>query len=210
MSIANKVSGFNRQRKWDLFIQEFPPRSNTRILDVGFSDREYSPNDNFIEKYYPFPEMLTALGIDKPIDFTMRYPRVKAIQYAGDVFPFAGKQFDVCWSNAVIEHVGSHEKQLGFLKEIKRVSRRAFITTPNRYFPIEPHTRTPLLHYLPKKLFESFLRAIGKKWATGDYMNLLGIKEICGLLKGADIKNYRIMRNKLFGATLDFVMIFEC
>jgi SAM-dependent methyltransferase len=209
MSIANHVSGFNRQRKWDLFLQEFPPYSNRRILDVGFSDREYSPSDNFIEKYYPFPEMLTALGVEEPDRFAARYPKVKAIQYAGDVFPFSDKQFDICWSNAVLEHVGGFVKQLGFIKEVKRVSHRAFITTPNRYFPIEPHTRTPILHYLPKNYFETYLKLIGKKWATGEYMHLLGLKEIYELLKAADIQKYKIVRNKLFGFTLDFVMIFE-
>jgi len=209
MSIANKVSGFNRQRKWDFFLQEFPPYSNTKILDVGYADPEYSPNDNFIEKYYPFPERLTALGLDEPNAFTKRYPKVRAIQYAGDVFPFSDKQFDICWSNAVLEHVGDSVKQLGFIKEVKRVSHRAFITTPNRYFPIEPHTRTPLLHHLPKKYFEAYLTLVGKKWATGEYMHLLGIKEICALLRAADIQKYKIIRNKLFGFTLDFVMIFE-
>jgi SAM-dependent methyltransferase len=153
--------------------------------------------------------MLTALGVEETDHFAGRYPKVKAIQYAGDVFPFSDKQFDICWSNAVIEHVGGFERQLRFLKEVKRVSHKAFITTPNRYFPIEPHTRTPLLHYLPKKYFEAYLKLIGKKWATGAYMHLLGMREIYGLLKAADIQKHKVIRNKLFGFTLDFVMIFE-
>ncbi|HKZ39808.1 MAG TPA: methyltransferase domain-containing protein, partial [Candidatus Hodarchaeales archaeon] len=175
MSFAHKVSGFNRQRKWTLFLQEIAPHPDMRILDVGFSDIEYSPNDNFIENHYPYPEKLTALGVDEPNNLLKRYPRVNAVQYSGDIFPFSDKEFDVCWSNAVIEHVGNQEKQLIFLREIKRVSRKAFITTPNRYFPIETHTRTPLLHYLPKKSFELYLSVIGKKWASGEYMHLLSI-----------------------------------
>ena len=209
MSFAHKVSGFNRRRKWNLFLQEITPLPHMRVLDVGFSDREYSPNDNFIEKHYPYPEKLTALGVDEPNNLLKRYPKVKAIQYSGVTFPFADKEFDVCWSNAVIEHVGNHEKQLAFLREIKRVSYKAFITTPNRYFPIEPHTRTPFLHYLPKPSFELYLNAIGKKWATGEYMHLLGNKQIHNLLKMANIEKYKIICNRLLGFTLDFVMIFE-
>ncbi len=62
------------------------------------------------------------------------------------------------WSNAVLEHVGTRDDQLLFLREVRRVGRRVFLTTPNRHFPVEVHTRTPLLHWLPKPVFERYLR----------------------------------------------------
>ena len=40
----------------------------------------------------------------------------------------------------MIEHVGGEEEQRRFVAEVLRVGRRAFITTPNRWFPIEVHT----------------------------------------------------------------------
>jgi len=163
--------------------------------------------DNFIEKHYPYPERLTALGIDTPKDVKSKYPKMDFIKYNGSVFPFKDKAFDICWSNAVIEHVGGLDKQLFFLKEIKRVSKKAFITTPNKLFPVELHTRTPLLHYLPKSMFDGYLGLIGKKWATDAYMNLLSISDLKHLLKKADINNYTIARNRLCGLTLDFVIL---
>ena len=94
-----------------------------RLLDVGFSEEEYGSSDNFIEKHYPYPEMLTALSVDIPAKFKRRYPKVTVVHYDGRVFPFEDKTFDVLWSNAVIEHVGARNKQLNFLREIKRVSK---------------------------------------------------------------------------------------
>jgi hypothetical protein len=208
MSIASKVSAYNRHRKWKKFLQEIAPTSTMKVLDVGFANVEYSPVDNFIEKHYPYPEKLTALGINAPNEFAKRYPRVRAVQYAGGIFPFQDQEFDVCWSNAVIEHVGEIDEQAVFLAEIKRVSRRAFVTTPNKYFPVEPHTRTPVLHYLPKRTFDSYLRMIGKGWATGRYMHLLGIDDLRNLLNLAHIDKYKIIPNRLFGIPLDFVIIF--
>ena len=41
-------------------------------------------------------------------------------------------------------------------REVKRVSRGAFMTTPNRLFPVDLHTRTPLLHYLLKSVFDQY------------------------------------------------------
>lgn len=209
MSIAYRISAFNRKRKWDLFLKEIVPTQDLRVLDLGFSEKEYSQTDNYIEKYYPYPEMLTALGIEIPDEFKKRYPEVTVISYNGGTFPFENKSFDVCWSNAVIEHVGNRDRQLSLLTEIKRVSKRGFITTPNKYFPIELHTRTPLLHCFPNILFDKYLSMTGKAWATGDYMRLLSISDMKGLLRDANISEYKIFKNKLMGFTLDYVVVFQ-
>lgn len=208
MRFAHKISAYNRSKKWGLFLKEIAPTQAMRVLDVGFSEEEYSSNDNFIEKHYPHPEMLTALGIDIPVKFKKRYPKITAVHYDGSAFPFEDKTFDVLWSNAVIEHVGDRNKQLFFLKEIRRVSKKAFITTPNRFFPIEVHTRTPLLHYLPEKIFDKYLTLIGKRWATSEHIRLLSLADIKALLADADITEYRIIKNMLVRLILDFVVLF--
>ncbi len=178
-----------------------------RVLDVGFSAREFSPVDNYIEKHYPYPWRLTALGIDPPAEFAERFPAIHTVSYEGTRFPFNDKEFDVCWSNAVLEHVGGPERQLIFLKEIARVSRRAFITTPNRFFPIEVHTRTPFLHYFPKSVFDKYLAFTGRRWAAGSYMHLLSEGEFKRLLDAAGLSPYRLFRNRLFGFTADFAAV---
>jgi hypothetical protein len=200
----------NRGRKWDRFMALCRPSEETLVLDVGYSASEYSPYDNYIEKRYPYPERLTALGIDDPSEFRRQYPSVTAVQYDGGQFPFKDNQFDLCWSNAVLEHVGDRASQIRFLAETRRVARMAFLTTPNRRFPIEVHTRTPLLHYLPTRLFEGYLRRVGKGWATGDYMRLLSRRELERQLAAAGFTRYRILENRLAGLALDFAVIAEC
>ena len=129
--------------------------------------------------------------------------------YDGSYFPFADKEFDIAWSNAVIEHVGDYDKQVLFLSELIRTSKSIFITTPNRWFPIEVHTKLPFLHYLPKKYFDKVLGLIGKSWASGDYMNLLSIPDIKKMLKVLNVKKYTIKRNRKFFSTMDFVLIIK-
>jgi SAM-dependent methyltransferase len=207
-TIASRISKFNRERKWKIFAKKFAFNDHTSILDVGFNNVEYSEIDNYLEKVYPHPEKITALGVTGSDLFQQKYPLVNAILYDGNHFPFSARSFDIVWSNAVLEHVGQKAKQVLFLKEIKRVGKNAFITTPNRYFPIEIHTRTILLHFLPQQIFYKYLKLTGKKWATGSYMNLLSRREIVTLLKEAGIHEYKIVRNKLFLFTLDFVITF--
>ncbi|MCP6757350.1 MAG: methyltransferase domain-containing protein [Fischerella sp. CENA71] len=209
MSLAYKISGWNRRRKWQLFLNAIQPTAETTILDCGFSDKEFSQTDNFLEKNYPYPDQITALSTDKSQEFKARYPQIKTIVYDGKIFPFPDQSFDVCWSNAVLEHVGNQERQILFLKEINRVAKVAFITTPNRYFPIEVHTRTPLLHFLPKTVFDRYLHFTGNAWASGDYMYLLSLRDLHRLLHAAEISQYTIIKNRLLFFVLDFVMIFK-
>lgn len=207
--IIAAVSKWNRERKWKLFLRLFPLSPKARILDVGFSEEEWSAQDNFIEKYYPHPSQLTALGIDTPKEFLKRYPAVRAVQYDGKTFPFEDASFDICWSNAVVEHVGDREDQVRFLREIKRVSKGAFVTTPNKYFPLELHTRVPFLHFLlPKSLFDRYLHWIGKSWATGGYMQLLSFRDLKSLLADAGIQDYTIKRMRVLGFTMNYIIVF--
>ena len=230
MSLAYKISGWNRRRKWQLFLDNFRITPKTSILDVGFSEQEYSETDNFLEKNYPYTEQITALTLDVPEQLlyarqdpefqvsdteiirkreesSARYPQLKVVSYDGHSFPFPDQSFDICWSNAVLEHVGDREKQIFFLQEIKRVSKGAFITTPNKNFPIEVHTRIPLLHFLPKEVFDRCLCFVDKEWASGEYMYLLSLKQIHQLLKAAGINKYQIIKKKILMFTLDFVII---
>jgi hypothetical protein len=86
----------------------------------------------------------------------------------------------VCF--AVIEHVGSLEKQQAFINELCRVGRSCFITTPNRWYPIEFHTVIPFIHWLPPTYFRAVLTSFGKDfYAKEENLNLLTRKELSGM-----------------------------
>lgn len=207
MGLAHRVSNFNRTRKWSQFLSIVEPRPGLRVLDIGYTEREHQDADNFLEKHYPYPEDITALGVDEPIEFRQRYPKVKAVRYDGRRFPFEDKSFDIAWSNAVIEHVGGANEQAFFLSEVVRVSKFAFVTTPNRYFPMEVHTRLPLVHWLPKPVFDRILVALGKDWAAGAYMDLLSERDFRRRLSDVGVRDYRFIKNRLAGLTMDFVAV---
>ena len=130
------------------------------------------------------------------------------MSYNGKIFPFQDKQFDIAHANAVIEHVGPLKCQKNFLKEMVRVSKRGMITTPNKYFPIELHTKVPILHWMGKEKFDRFLRWIGKDWATGSYMYLLGESELKKIVESISLQRYCIIRNRFFGMTVFFSLLY--
>ena len=206
-SIAGYISGRSRSKKYSDFIATLKPSTTDTIVDVGVNDQEYSANDNYLEKHYPYPERITAVSQQSLNYFSERYPKVTAVIGDGLKLPFPDRNFDIVFSNAVIEHVGGRDQQLMFMRELKRVAGRGYITTPNRFFPIEVHTRIPLLHLLlRKRLFDRFLAIIGKGWAAGDYMNLLTRSDLESLLAAASINNYRITSNRIAGIPLTYTV----
>jgi SAM-dependent methyltransferase len=144
---ARAISATARAAIYDLFWQEMQPNAATTILDVGVSDEE-GPETNMLEKRYPWPWNIVCAGLGAGRQLRSAYAGISYIQIAaGKPLPFRDKAFDIVWCNAVLEHVGGKMKRATFLREIVRVSRAAFITVPNRWFPVEQHTGIPFLHW---------------------------------------------------------------
>lgn len=76
---------------------------------------------------------------------------------------FGDAQFDVVYSNSVIEHVGAREDQAAMANEVRRVGRRYFVQTPNLWFPLEPHFVVPGFQFLP---VDWRVRLV-QRWALG-------------------------------------------
>lgn len=62
------------------------------------------------------------------------------------------KQYDLVFSNSVIEHLFTWQNQQKMAAEVHRVAKWHFIQTPNYWFPIEPHWLFPGFHFFPRKL----------------------------------------------------------
>lgn len=208
--IAYAISAKSRASKHNFFLRLLAPTSTDTILDVGVNAKEYSDTDNYLERFYAHPEQITAVSLDDVSNLKSHYPKVTFVQADGTKLPFANQEFSIAFSNAVIEHVGTKAQQQQFLNELVRVSTRGYITTPNKFFPFEVHTRTPLLHILlPKKLFDGFLRMIGKDWAAGDYMNLLSKKDLWHLAEQAGVSEFQIHKNRFFGFTMTLTLTWK-
>ena len=154
------------------------------MLDVGVTDAAWGDasghgSDNYFEAHYPWPERITAVGIADQPRFREAFPAVRFVVADGRSLPFADAEFDLVVSNAVIEHVGTAGDQRAFVHELCRVGRRVFVSTPNRWFPIEVHTLLPLVHWLPRARAREVFRALGREEALS--VRLLGRREFRAL-----------------------------
>ncbi len=136
-----------RRRRMRRFYATLRPTLRTRLLDIGGDPHTWIFESRFCE---PVPVTLVNQQFPNPAAFNnSRFTAVKAD--AIDL-PFENQSFDIAYSNSVIEHLTTWERQQVFASEARRVARNLWIQTPARHFPIEPHVLAPFFQYLPKRL----------------------------------------------------------
>ena len=193
-----------RRKMFQMFMEEFRPTSATTILDVGVTSDSFYPESNYFEKLYPYPSQVTCVGTEDGSHLMQTYPGLKYLRVTGqEPLPFAAREFDIVFSNAVVEHVGSRSAQANFLEDICRVGKSFFVTTPSRWFPVEHHTGLPLLHYLPPNLFRRFIRNTRYKyWSSESTLNILTAHELRSLFPAALRPTVRVLRLVGIGSNL--------
>lgn len=183
IALASRISVRFREKMFAKFMANMKPDPKYCILDIGVTSDDKYQESNYFERLYPYKDRVVCVGTEDGSHLEVKYPGIKFIQVSPrERLPFGDNEFDIAFSNAVIEHVGSREDQRVFVLEMLRVSRFFFLTTPNRWFPIELHTAIPFLHFLPPKIYRSMLSMLGEAyWSKEENLNLLTGKELKAL-----------------------------
>jgi SAM-dependent methyltransferase len=141
-----------RKRRMALFESLMKPTSGMKILDLGGQPKIWDS--------IKAPLNITCLNL--PGIATTEHSSHHNIAYvegdACDMPYFKMGDFDLVFSNSVIEHVGDYEKQLQFTREIRRLSDTFWVQTPFKYFPIEAHCGMPFWWFYPQGVRTFFLR----------------------------------------------------
>jgi SAM-dependent methyltransferase len=118
---------------------------------------------------------------------------VRCVTASGTELPFEDDAFDLAFSNAVVEHVGGRLDQRRFVAELCRVAPRVFLSTPNRWFPVETHTLLPFLHWLPRPTADRAFAALGRdSWKRVDLLTKGELLELFPPSVGARVVESRI------------------
>jgi SAM-dependent methyltransferase len=191
-SLSDKAVVLARTKIYRALSLKIPLDRLNSVIDVGVTaDREYA-SSNFFEKLFPYPERITALS-DQDASW-MTETGIKFVKGNALDMPFEDGTFDLVFSSAVIEHVGSRANQLQFLKECVRISNKyIFITTPNRWYPMELHTALPFLHWFPANTYRAVLRKIGKEfYSLESNLNLLSANDLKHMMENSACSNFEI------------------
>jgi hypothetical protein len=197
-----------RRRRFALFrtLLEAPPMAAS-VLDIGGTVE-------FWQAMGDMPAGLTVTLLNQNAQSRSLPQGFRAV--TGDaraLTDFASGSFDVVFSNSVIEHVGGFADQRRMADEVRRVGKRYFVQTPNRWFPIEPHFLLPYFQFYPQPVQV----ALTQRFALGWYQRipereraarhvaqhrLLTARELRSLFPDA-----RIHRERIAGLTKSLIAI---
>lgn len=193
---------FFRTRRMRQFVELFGVNDATRIIDVGGGEFNWT----LIEQQ---PHVtIVNLDVEDRTEGRFTYRRGD-----GTSLPFADNSFDIAYSNSVIEHVGGEREMAAFAAEIARVAPRYYVQTPYRWFPVEPHTLTVLLHFVPKGSYRMLAPWCGLHgWLCGrratehaiDGTDLLDLTRFRRLFPKAGI-----LRERFLGLTKSLLAVVE-
>ena len=176
-ALASRLSARARRRRHRTFLAVLCPGPGARIVDVGCGalglravDREH--------------EIVGVDAIDQPA-----YPG-PFVRASAAALPFPSGEFDIAYSNSLIEHVPPEERP-AVAAEIRRVADRYFVQTPNRWFPVEPHVLLPLFQFLPERARRRLWR-FGVAGGAYERIDLLDRRELERLFPDAVVLRERV------------------
>ena len=191
-----------RQRRMKRFFGLIAPSRADRVVDIGGSVHTWNAEAGIHE-----PFSVTLINKLQYDDFAGE--RFESIEADATALPFPDKSFDIAFSNSVIEHLGTWEKQQAFASEARRVAANLWIQTPARSFPIEAHLLAPYIQYLPKSLQHRIARWTprgllnpGVVHEIIDEVRLLTYREVASLFPDC-----LILRERFFCLTKSYIAV---
>ena len=180
-------------------------------LDIGTVNNSDYKSNNFIIKNIKNVQSFKSISDQKINDIFFSKCLTKSITHDFNEEEVANFRSDLVISNATIEHVGKFENQIKMMKNIIKLTSKNFvISTPNRYHPVEFHSKLLFLHWFPKRIHRKFLNILGFKFlAKEKNLNLLSKNDLKSLLEICGIKKYKIFNIRLLGFKSNFMIIGE-
>jgi hypothetical protein len=135
-----------RMRRWEMFSNAFPTIEKLRVLDVGGTVEAW-------RRAPVKPRHVTVLNLYEPgeSDDNSITPVTGDACNAADELARANVEtnFDLVFSNSLIEHVGGHAARSQLAGQVHRLAEHHWVQTPYRYFPLEPHWLFPGMQFMP-------------------------------------------------------------
>jgi hypothetical protein len=137
MSLAERM----RRRRWAILLRYLPNLEDLRIVDLG-GTAHWWDNAPIVPRHVTVVNLYEA-DRGPPIVRRVEGDALQADQL------LIGEEFDLVFSNSLIEHLGGHAARRRFADVVFRLADSYVIQTPYRYFPVEPHWMFPAFQFLP-------------------------------------------------------------
>ena len=178
------------------------------VLDIGTTNDQLNPSSNIIIKSIKKFRKYKSISDQKIISNFFSKKLKKSITSNFSQKEINQFSSDVVVTNATIEHVGGRKNQKKMINNIIKLTKKIFIiTTPNKFYPVEFHTKIPFIHWLPNLVYRKILSYLGLSfYAKEKNLNLLSKRDVKKMLDHQKIK-YEIKFVKLFFLKSNLIII---
>ena len=208
-SVIDKITIKKRFEIIDIIKKNVPLEKIENVLDIGTTKDEAHYSSNLIIKNLGNFREYKSISDQKINSSFFSKCIQKSITDELSLDNIQNLKADLVICNATIEHVGSLENQVKMCENIIKLSNKYFIiSTPNRYHPIEFHTKIPFLHFLPKNIHRFILKLIGLDFFSKEAnLNLLSYKNLMEIMKKVKHQNFKIKSINLFFFKSNLILI---
>lgn len=147
---ADSLSNRLRAARFRLF-ESLLPAGSARILDIG------GTNAYWTQRGYAERTGIEVLLVNLAPEPQVAENLIPVVADASSL-DYDDMEFDVVFSNSVIEHLVTRRAQHAMAREVRRLAPTYYVQTPNYWFPIEPHFLAPGWQYLPERVRVEALR----------------------------------------------------
>ena len=207
----DKIIKSKRIEMLKIILKELKNFKIKTSLDVGTSLDKSNESTNFLIKNLNICSRYKSISDQKIEDNFFELIITKSITEILDSQIINSCKSDLVISSATIEHVGSRQNQLEMIKNIGLLTNKMFVfTTPNKFYPIDFHTKLPFFHFLPDKIYRKILFLLNFKFYSKEKnLNLLSKKDILELINLSGINkefHVYIKHVKLFFIKSNFII----
>jgi len=210
-NFLDKIVIKKRHEMSEIINKYISNQSIEHALDIGTTDDDGFESSNYLIKNLRNIKIYRSISDQKINSKFFSKTLTKSITDNFSHEEIENYSSDLVISNATIEHVGDKNSQIKMTENIIKLSKKIFvITTPNRFYPFDFHTKIPLIHWLPKKIHRKILKIKGLEYFSKiENLNLLSKNDILEILSNFKNIKYKIFYIKLALIKSNFIIIGE-
>jgi hypothetical protein len=144
-SLEYKLRRRRYQGLRELIDQILVRKGRCRIIDLGGAELYWDIASTHIDD--------GRITVDLVNLTKLPTARANFESFAGDACDLGDlddMSYDLVHSNSLIEHVGMWHNMVKMATNVRRLAAAYFVQSPYFWFPVEPHFRFPIWHWLPE------------------------------------------------------------
>ena len=208
-TFIDKIVIKKRQEMCDIINEELSDYIIQDALDIGSTNDLDNKSSNYLIRNLKNIKIYKSISDQVISNNFFSKCLTKSITENFSYDEIQSMKSDVVISNATIEHVGGFEQQKKMIENMLLLTKKYFIiTTPNRYHPLDFHTKLPILHWFPKRIHRKLLKLLKLEFfSKEENLNLLSKKDLITLLEIVGVNNFKIFDISLLGFKSNLIVI---